>query len=329
MPQFNPLQMLMGRPRPQAPRPMANNPLDLFSLQGQFGDEAELNAAQAVQAGQDPAAWDRKAKFWDQGRAETYAGMQPSEGLQDISSAINEGFGGGMNNPMQRVADQGDLTGAPVYEQSQTGMNPVQQRNIYKRSMEQEKMRQPIAQTAMQQAGETQRQNIATQGQKDVAKMELDASATNYDNYQELIKLMQGGGNTGRAIDSATLPTSRGGGSFNFVNDPNVPNQTSTLNQLAVIRGNLAKVGIQNPFQNFAAPTTQDEANFVQSVNGILSQTRFSDPQVKTDISDYLRNPQTAMMPFDQLFELPENPTAADLADFQAAMDFFIKVRGQ
>lgn len=299
----NPLDLL------RRPSPLANDPADLYDLEGQLGDEAELRTLMAQRAGApagETAGLNGLAKMYKGNQQHTLQGMQPTPEMAEMNSAISQGYGLGASSPVQDV-------------------NPVRARNVYLRQQAQEKMRQPIQQEELQQRGATARQNIAAKQATDVAQIGADSIADRQNNYVELMQLMGGGG---RQIDSGTLPGRTSGGSFNFTNPTAPPNQQSALNQMAIIRGNLTKAGVQNPFQNFAAPKTQDEANFVQMVNGFLGQTQFVDPQIKTEIVNILRDPTLSSQPFEQLYELPPNPTAADIADHNAARDFFIKARG-
>ncbi len=333
---LSPLQLLLNggrRPQPTMDNPVsdANQSLDLFGLQGQFGDEAALNAASAVQAGQNPEPWDRRANIWKGGQAQTYAGMQPSPYLQDQASAINEGFGDAGNTPLRRVADMGDVTGAPAYEQSSSALNPIQQRNIYKRQMEQEKMRQPIQQTAMEQAGSTQRQNIQAESAKYTADTNYDMATDRATQYNELAAMMRANGQTPTGV---TLPSKSGGGSFRFAPEAKPIDQRGMLSQIAVAAGNLEKEG-RDPWESFGNPRSQSEAEFNQLVNNVLSTSNFGpdDADAKQNIIGFLRDPSKARLPLEQLFNSPFDETVppeerATPQEWAALVNFFTKVRG-
>lgn len=317
MPQFNPLQLMLPQTRMPVRRPgpeMANDPSELFGLQSKFEDEASQNALQALKAGQaGPAsAWNAQAGRWGAQQGTTLNRMMPTPDELELQSAVKEGFGGSKLDP-----------------------SPVVARNIYKRNMEQEIARQPIEQTRMEQQGATQRQNIASKGQENVAQINADSISDRYNNFNELAEMIQTSGGT---LGGLTLPGRSGGGSIRMQTPARPFDDRGMLNQLAVIRGNMQKAGIQNPFQNFANPTTQDEANFVQGVNNLLGSTRFSpnladDSAAKAHIAQILRDPTQSSKPLNELFAAPDDMSVpeADRAtpdEWYALVNFFTKIRG-
>lgn len=336
MPQFNPLQLLSGVQNRLQTRqqPLANDPLELFGLQGQFGDEAELNAAQAMRAGapqEEVGGLDRISNFFKRGQQQTYAGMQPSPYLQEQTQAINEGFGGGGSSPLTRVADMGDVTGAPAYEQTTSNVNPVQARNIYKRKMEQEKMRQPIQEQEMIQAGSNQRAKMQAESAKYTADTNYDMATDRATQYNELAAMMRANGQTPNRF---TLPGKTSGGSFGMAPAQRPIDQRGMLSQIAVSRGNLEKEG-RDPWESFGNPRSQSEAEFNQLVNSVLSTSNFGvdDADAKQNISGFLRDPSKARLPLEQLFNSPFDETVppeerATQQEWTALVDFFTKVRG-
>jgi hypothetical protein len=287
------------------PAPGANDPAELFGLQGGFGDEAASRAIMAERAGAPPnvaSSYNRDANRWKQAQGITYAGMQPTPQMQELNSAVSEGFGTGPQSPVQDV-------------------DPVRSRNIYRRQQVREKMRQPIEQEEVQNAGDIARQKLVNQGALDLAKENNAAFADRNTQYNELLNLMQQQGAT--PVQRATLPGKSGGGSIGLQAPRPQIAQAGQLNQLAVIRGNLAKAGITNPFQNFANPTTQDEANFVQGVNGLISQAPL-DGSIKQGIIGYLRDPESNQLPIEELFDLSQ----ATPAERTALVNLFTQIRG-
>ena len=309
-------------------RSMANDPAELFGLQGQFGDEAELNAAMATRAGAAPneiQGLDRISNMFKRGQQQTYAGMQPTPYLEEQTSAINEGFGGGGSMdtfPGGSPTPPGQIT---------SGLNPIQQRNVYKRQFEQEKMRQPIQQQQMQEAGATQRAKIGAESAKYRADTDYDMATDRATQYNELAAMMRA---TGQVPNRLTLPGRTSGGSIGMAPTAKPVDQRGMMSQIAVAAGNLEKEG-RDPWESFGNPRSQSEAEFNSMVNSVLATTDFGPGggDAKQTIAGFLRDPQRNRLPLEQLFNSPWDETVpledrATQQEWNALVDFFTKVRG-
>lgn len=308
MPQFNPLQML-AQPNPRAPRrPSANDPAELYALEGGFGDEAELRSIMAEMAGDAPnevSALNRLAGSWRGKQADTMAGMMPTPFMNEQTSAINEGFGGSDLNP-----------------------NPVIARNLYKRNIEQERLRQPIEQERMKQAGETQRQRMVS----DADRYKTDRS---YDESVDTETIRQEPQNTyaetNRMLQLNPDGSPRQGGNLASVGKGTVryqtpQNPTTANNQLAIIRGNLVNRG-GAPFIN-RQNNTREQAEYNSYITSIISGANIP-AEAKQDIVSLMERPESAEMSIDELIQsLPIDQTQLDAADIQALTDIFLKLKG-
>jgi hypothetical protein len=326
MPQFNPLQMLgrqQARPRVPASSNAAdllasslmesnvdspNSPVTLSRNLGQLGDEADLRAIMAERAGDAPneiSALKQLAGRWHDQRADTIQNMQPSPFQQEQTSAINEGFGNSDLNP-----------------------NPVIARNLYKRNFEQEKMRQPIQEQAMKQAGDTQRQNIASGAQRYVADrgyeegVDVETIRQEPQNkYAETQRML--------LLDEAGQP--RAGGNIASVGKGAVryqssPNPTTANNQLAIIRGNLVKQG-GVPFINRNNPT-REQTEYNSYLMSTIAGSNL-DPEAKQDIAALFERPESAEMSIEQLIQsLPIDHSQLDDALLADITDLFMKLKG-
>lgn len=321
--QFNPLELLavpdtirkarqsrsmnvLGAPPNAAPHP--NDMADLYGLQGEFGDEAEMRSIMAEKAGSpsnEISALNRLAGSWRQKQVGTMAGMMPTPREQDRISALDEGFGG-----------------------SELHHDPVIARNLFKRNMEQERMRQPLEQTRMQQAGETQRQNISSNAERYKADVSYNESV-------DTEELRQEPNNAYAEIQRALMLDKDGNprqnGNVAAVNKSGVryqtqPNQTAANNQLAIIRGNLVKQG-GVPFLNRNNPT-REQAEYNSYITSTIAAANLP-PEAKQDIAALLERPESAEMSIQQLIEsLPIDHTQLDQNDIAALTDIFMKLKG-
>lgn len=285
--QFNPLQLLATpQPKPQPRQPHPNDLAELYGLQGEFGDEAEMRSIMAEKAGDAPNqinALSRLAGSWRNKQAGTMTSMMPNAAEAEHIGAIKEGFGGSDLNP-----------------------DPIIARNLFKRNMEQERMRQPIQQEQMKQAGETQRQGMASGAQRYVADRGYEEGVdteeirqrpqNTYAETQRMLMLDENG-NPRQGGDIASV----GKGSVRYQTPPN---QQSMLNQGSIIQGNMANQG--NAMVVNESNPSREQAEYNAWVKNMVSQSGLP-PDGQLEVMNILRNPQDINRPLEELFGSPDD----------------------
>ena len=285
--QFNPLQMLAQPQKPKLP-PYQNDSLDLYGLAGEFGDEAELRSIMAQKAGGAPnevGALDRLSGSWRNKQAGAMENMMPTPAMNETTSAINEGFGSNEMAGLDR--------------------NPVIARNLYKRKMEQEKLRQPIEQERMKEAGATQRQEMAsgatryTADQNRASDLETETvrqgPQNSYAETQRMLLIDQNGSPRGGPIKSV------GKGTTSFQNQPN---QQSMLNQGTIVQGNMANQG--NAMVVNESNPSREQAEYNAWVKNMVSQSGIP-PEGQIEVMNILRDPQNVNRSLEELFNSPND----------------------
>lgn len=296
-----------------------NAPATLREFQGAQEDETFDRLYKAVKGGPSPTqAADVGGLQMLLGRQQGQIAASPIEAQRkevdqfgaDSRAALNEGFGMGPQSPEPNV-------------------NPVASRNIYKRKMEQEKMRQPISLQQMEETGATQRQRIATGGLADVARInaENDIDVANIqtgpqNSYQELQRAL--------LLDEEGNPRGAGGGqnlksvgksSMSFQSQPN-PNPI--LQQGNVIMSNM---GARQLYVNDTDPSPEQRA-YNSHVATVLSQTPIP-PEAKQDIMNIMRDPQKSQWETEAIFNDLFDVSQLDPNDRAALTDLFLKIRGR
>ena len=166
-------------------------------------------------------------------------------------------------NPLGEVADRRrleEIRGAQD-EASLSGFDRPQDAAMYARRIAEEKMRQPIEQQRM--IGQTQRDVAQTQGQNaiEVERERQRGGLAVQDRYNEVLKMLQGGGDGGNPIAGATLPGQRGGGSVRFDTNPTAPQQIPPT----------LKRDVQNAFAEVTRrPNPRSDASYKMAVVGVL-----------------------------------------------------------
>jgi hypothetical protein len=218
-------------------------------------------------------------------------GRQLVQQQADTRSALDEGFQGG-----------GD------------GMSAVQARNIFKRNMDVEKMRQPIQERTMMEAGLNARQGAqidATQRQVETqmgpANRQADYMGRYYDNLIE-------NGNPGniKAINrnGITFQTER-------PNQPITPQQAQAQRDLANARNNM---GGRDPFANLGA-TDAATQYFWQNARNAMNAFGLSG-ESQAALNEYLTDPNAP--PFEEAFK----DFAGD-PEYDIARRLVLSIKGQ
>lgn len=329
---FNPLEQILPaltkrRLTAQPLQPDTPNAgADLYDFQGAMSDEAYDRGFNAQRSGGDPQeirALMGLSDRYAQHQAASPITSQRAENdarMVGIRSAMDEGFGP-MGTTMSKVADFGDQSGLPVYEErSSSNINPLVARNTYLRDQAREKMRQPIQQTAMQEAGATQRANIAadagiqqqqiqSEGLRDVAQINTSPRAQ-FAELQRMMAMGQAAG--GQPIRSM---------SQNGISFQTPPNQTSSNNQFAIAAQNLTNAG-GSRYLNYTDPSPQQSAWNTMATN-FISQAPL-DPGSKEVVISVLSDPKESQLPLDQIFDVSKMTPQ----ERQILTDLFIKIRG-
>lgn len=295
--------------RPNIAKPgmgTANDPAELYNFQGALGDELAASQINASAFGDQPNAA-RFAGFGalnKQAMARSPIPAQQAEYDQrgfDSRQALDEGFGMGPSSPTPNV-------------------NPLVSRNLYKRQIAQEEMRQPVALKELEERGATQRQNISSGATKYTADRNYEAQTDRASQFNELMTMVQG---QGGKIDNFTLPNKGGGGRIDLANTPPPPNTTSSDNQMVVIRQNLAKAGGQL-WINDSSSNPQQQAYNAAAGNEI-ARSQLS-PEDKQMIVNIMRDPNEARKTIPELFDI--NDPSMTSQEYNAMMNLFIKLRG-
>lgn len=306
MPPFNPLAQIMPglTKKPLVQGPLENG-ADLYNFQGALADETFDRGFQAERAGAPPNEIDAlKRLFLKQSQDRmvnpiTAQQQEYDDQMGQQRSALNEGFGGSDLSP-----------------------NPLVARNMYKRQMAQEQMRQPIQEAEMRERGATQRANIQADSQKytadtqyDINQMNADALSDRDSNFRQLQSILQA---NGQPLAGVTLPSKSGGGSFRF----QAPvNQNSANNQFAVANQNLAKAGGSRYLD--LTDTSPQQAAWNQMAQNFISQAPL-DPDSKQAIIEVMSDPKSSQLPIEQLFDVNQMSPA----EHKLLVDLFIKLRG-
>lgn len=320
MPQ-NPLDLLRGelpglrRPRlplgaePEMPSP--NDPASLFGFQGALGDEAFGRSIQAERAGQ-PIEAGVLMKLFGKAKQDQVAGGIPAQQAQydetmgDLTQASTEGFGLGPQSPEPHV-------------------NPLISRNVFKRKMEQEKMRQPMTVAELQQRGATQRQGMQADSASNVARINAEGNlaqegvrqgpAHQFNELQRMIVQPQAGG----AVNTSGPVRSLSRSSVGFQTPPNT---TSQSNQFALATGALARAGGSRYLNyNDQSPEQQQWNAFATN---IISKANL-DPAGSQAVLEALQDPQKSQLPLEEIFEV-EQLTPQEHA---LLTDLFTQIRGR
>lgn len=187
--------------RPGTHKMMANDPAELYDLQGQFGRESRQNLRQAQKAGAprgEILGLAGQTSDWQADQATTMERMMPTPEEIQMKESILSGFGSYGSG------------------ETDSGNTPLQSREIYRRKADQEKMRQPVELKRIEGEYDVRQQQAQSQGLVDQQKVIAGAKTQGYDLFN---KLLQGDG-----LKPGQRATISGVGSINEPEFDSAPN---------------------------------------------------------------------------------------------------------
>ena len=258
-----------------------NNPAELDVLQGFLGDEAR--SKMRMEQGLGPQA--------NQGLIQKYGGQANDYAADRAVNSIAQ------QKPMIDAFQQGNYAaasegfgaGGEVDSETSSGNTPLQSREIYRRKFEQEKMRQPERQTAMEQKGGLERAQEQSRGIIEQAQIGADARVGQANN---LLSMLQGGRRPTRV--------SSGGTSVSFGEPDEAPNAAYQGIENAGKEYDVAASKWWNGRETAMRKSALDAA--IQGYFGQLDPNIYS-PQVKNYAWKIYNDPDTKDMKTEEIIQ--------------------------
>lgn len=317
------IQMLQGSQRPALPQPRrqlplgrdgmqgsANDPVDAFNYESAFGDELQQRLADTPQS--DSYNYNRLATMLGTNQRSLAKNPITAQGAQvegqraDLRSAVDEGFGSAdMDLARTDPTHFGNANGAL------SGVSPVVARNIYKRQIGEEQMRQPMEMERIKEAGANERQARQIAATQTMVETQMEPANTTANAYRDNMDRYGAGDNgTGPAVKSIN----RNG--ITFQSRPASPAQTPLIRDVGNARYNVPK-----------GTDPWDDPNFVQAAHAVISQSHMS-PESQAALVEILHDPERRNLPISEMFDFDPND-AQSRVDFQEAQRLIILLQGQ
>lgn len=202
------------------------------------------------------------------------------------------------------------------------GQNPMQAREIYKRQQAEQLRRQPVEIESMRQAGENSRQQNSMQHNQRIVEMQMEPAMMNAETQKGYYDQLRSG-----SLDPNRVKAI-GRNGISFQSNQQAPNPNSTNRALETARYALGQSGVENPFAEFHGASPEQQ-NYAQTVQSIVSQAQFTDPNLQIEVMNILRNPEDAATPFEDLFDAPTWDAAPqDHADYAKLKSLLLQLRG-
>lgn len=193
------------------------------------------------------------------------------------------------------------MPGAAAWANDQLGEIPgtMESLNI-------EKMRQPVDIASIGAEGGIRQQQIATQGQRDVADKYTNQSGQ----FNELLNQLTP--EQRQQLSGVTLPGRNGGGSVRFSSGQN--NLNPLLNQVTNMRY-AAEQTIGRKW-SWDGPSPEERA-LRQSIENVMLQDRMTPPEVKDTVRQVLSDPSLAALSNEQIIAGADNDDGTPLTPIQ------------
>jgi hypothetical protein len=176
------------------------------------------------------------------------------------------------------------------------GMSPIQERNVYKRNMAQEQMRQPIQRQQMMEDGENLRQGRQINATKDIVNTQMAPSMLDAQTRERYNDAMLGG--SGGGMPEGFRKMGRYGPEFS----PQArPNPNPSMRALEEARDYLGAQGNANPIATWGAPT-RDQQLHDQVVRNMIATSGLEADYV-AQLHEILDDPTDRMLTLSQLSE--------------------------
>lgn len=289
-----------------------NGPAQLRGLQGQYRDEARSRFRAAQGAGAPQGQLARLGGIADDYQSD----------MDESPLAAQQAQTDNFNTQNYQAASQGFGSSDPTNDASK-GSNPLQSREIYRRGIEQEKLRQPVQLENIKQAGDLAQQKEQSRGLIGQQEVIANAKSQGFDALQQMMNSPNGGLKPGQRV---AIP---GIGSFNVPGYESAPNGAFQAINKARLEYEYAKKNKPESFNVFGTDETGPRKKSLDdAVLGYFGQYPTS-PNVRNFATQIYMDPKTEDLSTDDILHMINTTGQYEQEDLDTLAEMLQTAKGK